>query len=174
MEVGAGAEAGLALEDGLERVARRAGVRRRLEDDEMPGPQPAADLGGGVEHDREVGLALLRERRRQRDQDRVRVAEHVVVRRGGEAAVADEAPEELRRDVLDVALATVQLVDPRGVDLDEDDRAPGLREDLREGDADVARAHDRDVVRGGFLLGGSGGGVGRGHGAESYQAAVAL
>ena len=56
---------------GQELVARRARVRRRLEHDEVPGAQAPADLGAASSDDREVGLALLRERRRERDEDRV-------------------------------------------------------------------------------------------------------
>jgi hypothetical protein len=51
----------------------------------VTGPKAPADLGSRRDDDREVGLALLRERRRKGDEDRVGVAEHVVVRRRAEA-----------------------------------------------------------------------------------------
>ena len=51
------------------------------------------------------GSRWLRERRRQRDQDRVGVAQLVVVGRRAQAALVDERRELSRRDVLDVALA---------------------------------------------------------------------
>ena len=111
----------------------------------MPLPQPRRDLAGRAKHDRQVRLPLARERRRQRDQDRIGLAKDVVVaRRGGQAAL-DELPEHLRRNVLDVALAAVQLVDPVLDDVHEHDAAPGVGEHLRERNADVAGTDDGDL-----------------------------
>ena len=104
------------------------------------------DLLGRRTDDREVGLALLRERRRQRDQDRVGLAQLVVVGRGAQAALVDELLQLRAGDVLDVALAAVQLRDALGADVDEQDGAPGVGEDLGERDADVAGADDCDVT----------------------------
>ena len=69
-----------------------------------PGGRDAAACRSppAVEDDREVRLALLRERRRERDEDRVDIAEHVVVGRGAEAPSATSG-QRLRGDVLDVA-----------------------------------------------------------------------
>ena len=52
----------------------------------MPGAQPRRDLLGGRDEDAQVRLALPRERRRQRDEDRVGLAELVVVGRRGDRA----------------------------------------------------------------------------------------
>ena len=135
-----------ALEDRQHLVAGRARVRRRLEHDEVARAQPRRDLLGRRAHDREVGLALLRERRRQRDQDRVGLAQLVVVGRRAQAALLDELLQLLARDVLDVALAAVQLRDALGADVDEQHRAPGVGEDLGERHADIAGADDCDVT----------------------------
>jgi hypothetical protein len=120
------------LEDREQLLARRARVRRRLEDDEVARLKALRDLARRREDDREVRLALARERRRQRDQDRRGVSQLVVVRRRREAAVADE-PLELRvRNVLDVAVASVERVDDALHDVDEEHLAPGFRERVRE------------------------------------------
>jgi hypothetical protein len=68
-----GLEAGLPLEDRQHLAARRPGVRRRLEHDELGRHAAACDLRSGVADDREVRLALLGERRRESDEDRVDV-----------------------------------------------------------------------------------------------------
>jgi hypothetical protein len=106
--------------------------------------QALRDAGGGGADDAEVRLALLRERRRQRDEDRVALAELVVVGRRAHAVVADEPAERLRRHVLDVALAAVQALDAVGVDVDEQDVVARLGEHLGQGHADVARTDDCD------------------------------
>ncbi len=169
MEVLACDEPRLPLEHRQERIPRGAGIRRRLEDDEMARPQALSDLGSRRDDDREIRLALLRERRREGDEDRVRVAQDVVVGRRGEAALGDEIRKCLGRDVLDVAVAAPQALDALPVDVDEHDSPAGLGEHLRQGDADVARADDGDLVRRG--LGGRvrGRGLGGRHGAESYR-----
>ena len=73
-------------------VARRARIRRRLEHDELTraagGVAISAPRCGTIERS---GSRCLRERRRQRDQDRVGVAQHVVVGRRGEAALGRRA-----------------------------------------------------------------------------------
>ena len=61
------AQAASLLEDRLEHLARRARPRRRLEHDELALAQHLREAARGALDDREVGLALARERRRQRD-----------------------------------------------------------------------------------------------------------
>ena len=107
--------------------------------------QPLRDLLGGAVHDREVRLALLRERCRQRDQDRVGVAQLVVVGRRAQPVVVHEPLQRLGGDVLDVALATVEHRHPLGVAVDEKHAAARLGEHLGEWDADVAGSDDGDV-----------------------------
>jgi hypothetical protein len=107
----------------------------------------------------EVRLALLRERRRQRDQDRVRLGELSVVERRRDPARVDVRLQGRAGDVLDVALADVQRLDELGHRVDEQHPAARVRERLRERHADVAGADDGDVP--GPL----------GHGREAYRAA---
>ena len=145
MEVHAGDQAA-PLQHRPQLAHRRPRVRRRLEHDELARAQALGDLGCGTEQDRQVGLALARERRRQRDQDRVRGAERVVVRRRDEPVV-DERAEHVARDVLDVAVAAVEPGDPRRIDVHEHDGLARLAEHLRERDPDVPGAHDGDVAR---------------------------
>ena len=90
MEVLAGGEPAPSLEDRLHLLARRARIGRRLEDDEMALAQACRDLLGGGDEDAQIGLALPRERCRERDEDRVRLAELVVVRRRRDEAGVDE------------------------------------------------------------------------------------
>ncbi len=142
MEVLAGLEARALLEQRLDDLARRAGIRGRLEHDELTGLQPLCDVPDRARDDREVRLALLRQRRRERDQDRVGVAELVVVRRRADPPLLDERRERLGRDVLDVARALVDPVDDALLDVDQDDVVAGLCEDLRQRQADVARPDD--------------------------------
>ena len=108
-------------------------------------PQPGRDSARCVEDDREIRLALLRQRRRECDEDRLRIANHLIVERGADATGVHVRLQLLRRDVLDVALAAVERLDDAGLDVDEDDGATGVRKDLCERDADVPRADDGDV-----------------------------
>src|SRR5262249_49331104 len=92
------------LENRQQYLPRRAGIGRRLEDDELAGTQARSDLTRGTDHDREIRLALRRQRGGQRDHDRVSRPKPVVVRRR-EQRVAGQRPQLLRGNVLDVALA---------------------------------------------------------------------
>ena len=135
-----------ALEDGENLVSRCAGIGRRLEHDQVALAEAGRDLSGRRPNDREVGLALLGERGRQSDQDRVRLAQLVVVGRRAQASLVDQLLQLGAGDVLDVALAPVQLRDALGADVDQQDRASGVGEDLGEGDADVSGSDDCDVT----------------------------
>ncbi len=117
VEVLAAGEAASALEDRLHLLARRARIRRRLEDDEVTRAQPRRDLLRCRDEDPQVGLALSRERGRQGDENRVGLAQLVVVGRRGDEPALDERLQDLGRDVLDVALAVGSAVR----------RAPGRR-----------------------------------------------
>ena len=146
VEVLAGGEAAPALEDRLDLLPRRARVRRRLEHDEMALAKARGDLLRRRHEDAQIGLALAGQRRRERDEDRVGVAQLVVVGRRGDEAGLDERPQNLRRDVLDVALPGVELRDAIGVDVDEQHGGAGIGEGASERQADVARADDGDVA----------------------------
>jgi hypothetical protein len=137
-----------ALEDRLQDLAGRAGPRRRLEHDELTLAQHLGDAARRALHDREVGLALAGERRRERDQHGVRVAQLLVARRRVDVAAGDQRCEPLVRDVRDVRLAPVERRDDVVEHVDEQHAAAGLRERGRERHADVTGADDRDVVVG--------------------------
>ena len=115
------AEAASLLEDRLQQLARGARPGGRLEHDELALAQHLGEAARGALHDREVGLALARERRRQRDQDGVRLAQLVVARRRVHVSALDERREPVARDVGDVRLAAVE----RGDDVLERRRRAG-------------------------------------------------
>ena len=112
----------------------------------MPFAQDRRDASRRRFDDRQVGLALAREGRRQRDQDRVGFAHLHVVGRRADQLLLDERCKPLAFDVLDVALAPVQRIDDARDDVDEEHPAARLGEGRRERQADVARADDGDVV----------------------------
>ena len=97
---------------GLHLLPCRARVRRRLEDDELPRAQPLRDLLRGRDEDLRSGSRWRESGVGSAIEDRVGVAELVVVRRRGDPPVVDERLERLGRDVLDVALAAVQRARP--------------------------------------------------------------
>ena len=74
------------LEDSAHELVRRARIRRRLEDDELAAPQARADLARRADDVAHVGLALRRQRRRNADEDHVRLAEPGEIGRRAEAA----------------------------------------------------------------------------------------
>ena len=132
------------LEDRQHDLAGRVRVRGRLEHDQMAGAQPLGDPLDRADHDRQVRLALLRQGRRQRDQDRVRLRDRVVVGRRRQPCL-QQLLQLLGGHVLDVALAAHQLVDAGLDHIDQHGRAAGLDEHLRERHADVAGADDGDL-----------------------------
>ncbi len=97
--------------------------------------------------DREVRLALARERRRERNENRLGLLQLLVLHGRPDEALVDERPEALALDVRDVALATVQRVDDRLHDVDEEHAAPRFGKRGRKREPDVAGSDDRDVVR---------------------------
>jgi hypothetical protein len=110
----------------------------------VAGAQALGELARRAHDDGEVGLAVHRQGRRQRDDDAVGVADGVVVGRRGKGPGLDERRERRRRDVLDVALAAVDGGDALGVDVDEHHRNARFRETATEGEADIARADNGD------------------------------
>jgi hypothetical protein len=123
----------------------RSGDIARKKPSPAVSPEPCSAAGRRLD-DREVGLALPREWRRQRDQDRVGLA-HVGVRgRRTDETLLDERCEPRALDVLDVAFAPVQRVDDVPYDVDDEHPAAGLGKGRRERQADIARADDGDVV----------------------------
>ena len=144
MEVLADPEAAL-LEQRQQALARRARVRRRLEHDQLAFLEASRDVLDGAHHERQVGLALRRERRRQRDEDRLGLLQRVVVGGDLDRPRLDVTPQVVRVDVPDVALASPDGVDLLGIRLDEHDAVACLGEDLGEREADIAGSDDPDV-----------------------------
>jgi hypothetical protein len=97
-----------------------------------------------MSEDRQVRLALRGKRRRQRDEDRIGLAEGVVVGGRAHQARVDVALQRLGGDVADVALAAVELFDTVGLNVDEDDGVARFRKHVGEWHADVAGADDGD------------------------------
>ena len=154
-----GLEPASLLEDRLHDLARRARVGRRLEHDELARLEVRGDRVRGALDVAEVGLALLRQRRRESDQDRVGLPELLVVEGRGDPAVRDERLERFGGDVLDVASPGVDPLDDLGDDVDEQDALPGICEGLCKRQADIAGADDGNVP-------------GPAHGVEGYRAAA--
>ena len=161
MEVDSGLQPRAVLEDRLEDLARRAGPGGRLEHDDLAALEDRREALGGALDVGEVGLALARERRRQRDQHRVCVLHLLVVRARDDEALLDERREALGGDVLDVARPAVERVDDSRLHVDDEDAPASLGERDCERQTDVAGADDGDVVEGRLR-----------HGAQAYRAAA--
>ena len=112
----------------------------------MPATKPLGELRGHGEHDGEVGLPLPCQRGRDGDDDRVGLANGVVVGRRAQRSSLDERRDGLARDVLDIALASLDPFDLGDVDVDQHGCHPGLGEDLGERDADIAGADDGELT----------------------------
>src|SRR5581483_10190895 len=144
-EVRAGLHAARALEDGLQHLPRRPGIRRRLEHDDVALLQMRRDAVRRALDVPQVGLALRRKRRRHGDDDRVDVLDDSEIGGRADEPGVDEPLQVVRLDVLDVALAAVDPLDDGRVDVDEDDAPSGVGEGLRVRHADIARSDDGDV-----------------------------
>ena len=141
-ELDAGREARL-LEQRDEPLAGGARVGRRLEHDELVALQHAGDRRGGGDQRAEIRLAVARQRRRHRDDDRV------AARQLGHAQRREEAVrhrgEPLGRDILDIALPSLQGADLARVDVDPHHVVARLAKGDRERQAHVPESDDSDV-----------------------------
>ena len=136
-----------ALEDRGQLVARRPGVGRALEDDQLALAQPLGEALGGAEHRGQVGFAVLVQRRRQADQHRVDLPDLIPVGRRADQAGGGQGAQAVARDVLDVRPAGVDLVD-LGLDrIEAEDRDSRLGERRRQRKPDVAQTDDPDPGR---------------------------
>src|SRR5581483_6784749 len=145
MEVGAGLQPAARLEQRLQHLAGRARIGGRLEDDEMALRQMRRDVAGGALDVAQVRLALGREWRGNRDDDGGAVADDAEIGRRRYEPGVDEPFQIVGMDVLDVALAAVDPVDDRLLDVDENDALACVGERLRMRHADVAGPDDRDL-----------------------------
>ena len=105
----------------------------------MSGAEPGRDLSA-TETRMEIGLALAREGRREGHEDRVGVAEPVIVRGRGERP-DDQRFEHFGRNVLDVALPALSRRRARRRRR-RAARSTGVGEGPCERDADVAGADE--------------------------------
>ena len=89
---------------------------------------------------------MLGERRRHADEDRIGLAQPIEI--GGRRKFSGVHRRLDRRigNMLDLALAGVELADPLGVNVEADHRETGLDGGQRQGNADIAEADDADGV----------------------------
>jgi hypothetical protein len=111
--------------------------------------QSLRDGLGAVEHERKVRLAVLPEGSRDTDEDRVAPLQLVEVAARTELPCPDRVRHALGTDVLDIGLASVQRRDLLRVEIQPDDRKPGLSEDEGERQPHVTLADNADDSRAG-------------------------
>ena len=132
------------FEGGNEDLFGRAGIRRGLEHDELPGPGRRRDLAGRGFDVGEVRLAVRRQRRRDADEDGVRFGEAGEVARRLEAALPVQLLEDRVRKMSDVGAVRLQGRDLGGVDVETQDWKARAGKPGDEGKAHVAQADDPD------------------------------
>ena len=101
-----------------------------------------ADLARGADDIAHVGLALRRQRRRDADQDHVRLAQPRKIVRGAEAAPARGPRHPIRVEVLDVHAPLRERVDLGAVHIEPEHTVGLLRERQCERQAHVPEADD--------------------------------
>ena len=137
-EVLAALEAAL-FEDRLEDIARRAGIGRRFENDDLPGLQPLGNLFARGGHEADVGLAHLVQRRRHADNNGVDFLEFIEIAGRPEPSGLDIVADNAGGDVLDVALAGIEFFDFSGVDVEAQHLEFAGTELAHQGQPDVAQ-----------------------------------
>ncbi len=148
MEVAPGGKAGL-LEQRRDALARRAGVGRGLEHDELIGLQHLGEAARGVDQRAEIRLAVARERRGHADDHSVGLGQPRVAR--GRVDLLLQLAEQLGGDVLDVGVAGLDRLDLARVDVDGDHVAALSGEGNGERQADVAEPDDADGLHSGAV-----------------------
>ncbi len=143
-QIDARAQAAL-LEDRAQHLIRGPGPGRRFEDDELAGPQMRRDRRRGPGHEPQVRLALARQWRRHADQQGITVPRRGEIRRRTKPAAGDDPLDPARGDVADVALAPVELLDLRGVDVESHHLVAGIAEGDGQRQPDIAEADDADL-----------------------------
>jgi len=152
-----GSEPGLGGEQRLDHVATRPRRDGTLEEDGVAGVESRRDLPGHRSDDVEVRPRALVEFRRDHDDVDARVrGRSLAVRRRTKRAIVDRLVDEVGQAgfVRDVALARVDRLDDRLVDVDADDVPGALGQRGGERESHLAEAVDgdldpavRDVVR---------------------------
>ena len=131
------------LQQRQQALARRAGVGRRLEHDELAGLQHPRQGAAGVQQRAEVGLAVGGQRGRHADEHRLGVGE--LGRARGRMDALQARLQALGRDVLDVGAPVTQRLDLARVDVEADDVPARLGERDGERQTDVAESDDADA-----------------------------
>ena len=152
------------LQDGLEAFVGGAWIGRGYEIDELAGAEGRAGLVGGRLHVGHVGLALRSQRGGDADENGVGLAEAGKVRGRGEATGGYCSGDAAAVEVLDVALATVELGDLVGIHVETEDGKALLDEGESQREADVTHADDADEGVVGLDLGEEAVSVGGSHG----------
>ena len=130
------------LEDRLEHLVRGAGIRGGFEDDQLSRAQSPRDHPGRGLHIGEIGLAMLRQGRRHADQDGIGLIQTVEIGGRLEASLFQDLRHLLGRDVLDVALAPVEMRDVGCIDVETQHLEPRLGGCQRQRQAHVTEADD--------------------------------
>ena len=109
------------LEHGKEYLPGRAGIGRRLQNDELPGAQRRRHGLGGGEHEGDVGIPRLRQRGRHRNRDGVALGEAGHIGRGLQPPRGQDTGQFFLGDVVDVAGSAVDAFHGLGVDVEPHD-----------------------------------------------------
>ena len=146
VEIRARLEAGALLQHRAQVLVGGAGVGGGFQHDEGPFFQVGGHGLAGVGDVGDVRLAVLVERGGDADDDGAHVLDPGEVGGGGEGLLVHHGLDVGAGDVLDVAAAAVEGVDLALVDVQAEDGGAGAGKLKGQGQADVAQAHDRDMV----------------------------
>ena len=142
IEVAARREARL-LQHRQQPLPRRARIRRRLQDHQLPGLQDPRERAARIQQRPQIGLAVRRQRRRHADQDRVRMRQRRRPRRRLDPV--QHRLQALVGDVLDVGLARADRLDLAAVDVHRHHPMALLGERHRKRQPDVSETDDADA-----------------------------
>ena len=145
MEIPAGLQARGLLEDRPHHPVGCPRVGGRFKDHESPRPQVGGDRPRGRFDVCQIGGAVGGQRRRNADQNRVGIPQLAVVSRGPKTAQPDDARHGLRWHMPDVGDRLRERLDFGGVRVYPQHRQAAFRECQAQGQADVAKADDRNI-----------------------------
>ena len=132
------------LEAGEHDLTGRARVGRRLQHDELARAQGPGDVVGGLLDVTEVRLQVFSERRRDATDQDVGLAHSAEVGGGVEPGALVQAGDQLRAQVLEIALALLEGVDLVGIDVKAQGREAGAVERGEQRQTDVTQTDDAD------------------------------
>lgn len=143
MEVHARRQPGL-FEDRAHDLVGGAGIGRRLEDDEHPGLEVVADGLDRGDDRAEIGAAVLGQRRRHADHDRLGLAQTGGIGRGLEPGL-DHFRNVLIGEVIDMGGAGIQAVDDPLGDVEPEHLEADTGGFLSQGQTDIPKTDDGNV-----------------------------